>query len=368
MIMLPNQKCLICNSDDCEIGYDLDICHNYQFCYCSQCGKYILGGDKFRNTYYFPYLGAEKNFDCLLSMDKLQAYMFYHKSDSYILLGNKDIFDEYSECKFKYTVKNVTKEEIENWYPKSINEKINLILLHLNKMSRFDGDKIMFSFDSLTCLCFTICDDSKEKNVIRQYKLNQINFVLETLVGMDYIKWQYVDENKLNYSNRFICLTAKGLARVYDLQKTQQTNKDVFVAMSFHKSANDIRQAIKKGIEDAQYSSLLMDEIYHNHQIVPEMMRLIKESRFMIMDITQPNFGAYYEAGYAQGLGKEVIVTCSEEVWNQKDFACDKDKSCRYKEIGTKPHFDIAQKQVLVWTDYNDLSKKLAEWIRHLIG
>ena len=124
--------------------------------------------------------------------------------------------------------------------------------------------------------------------------------------------------------------------------------------------------------QGAGYSAELMDEIIHNHQIVPEMLRLILESRFLIMDITQPNFGAYYEAGYAQGLGKEIIVTCQEEVFNQKKYECEfipkDDKTCWLKEVATKPHFDIAQKQILVWKDYADLTKKLSEWIKFIIG
>ena len=86
----------------------------------------------------------------------------------------------------------------------------------------------------------------------------------------------------------------------------------------------------------------------------------------MIMDITQPNFGAYYEAGYALGLGKEVIITCSEEVWNKNDFECPKDKQCYYIRLALKPHFDIAQKQVLRWKNYKDLTKKLSEWIKQI--
>ena len=148
----------------------------------------------------------------------------------------------------------------------------------------------------------------------------------------------------------------------------QQRMKSGTFAFRYNKSAEKIRIALKKGIDNAEYSSILMDEIVHNHQIVPEMLRLIKESRFMIMDITQPNFGAYYEAGYAQGLGKEVIITCRKDVWDKKDFLCEKDADCRYKEIASKPHFDIAQKQVLVWNDYDDLTKQLSEWIRHIIG
>ena len=32
------------------------------------------------------------------------------------------------------------------------------------------------------------------------------------------------------------------------------------------------------------------------------------ENKFVVVDITYPNHAAYYEAGYAQALGKEVIV------------------------------------------------------------
>lgn len=368
--MIPKQACLICNGNDCNLGYDLDVSNNYQFYDCPQCGKYIFGGDKFRNTNYFTYFGSEKNDDCILLTDKLQSYMFYHKSDSYILLGNKDIFDEYNERKFKYAVKNVAKEDIENWYPKSINEKIELILLQLDKMSRFDGDKINFDFDSLALLCFTVCNDENEKRVIHQYKLNQIEFILETLVEMGYISWQYVNENKLHYGNRFICLTAEGLARVYDLQKTQVNNKNVFIAMSFNPAIEKIYNAIDSAIINAECEVVSMKHRIHNKQIVPEMLRLIKESKILVMDISEPNFGAYYEAGYAQGLGKEVIFTCKSSVMNKDKFPCD-DKNgeeCELLKKYSKPHFDIAQKQILVWENEADLTEQLTEWIKFLMG
>ncbi len=368
--MIPKQACLICNGNDCNLGYDLDVSNNYQFYDCPQCGKYIFGGDKFRNTNYFTYFCSEKNDDCILLTDKLQSYMFYHKSDSYILLGNKDIFDEYNERKFKYAVKNVAKEDIENWYPKSINEKIDLILLHLNKLSRFDGDRINLSFDNLALLCFVVCDDSVEKAVMRQRKLNQIQFIIETLVEMEYIKWQYVDETKLNYSNRIISLTARGLARVYDLQKSQANNKKVFIAMSFNPAIEKIYNAIDSAIKQAECEVVSMKHRIHNKQIVPEMLRLIKESKILVMDISEPNFGAYYEAGYAQGLGKEVIFTCKSSVMKQDKFPCDdkKGEECELLKKYSKPHFDIAQKQILVWENEADLTEQLTEWIKFLMG
>jgi hypothetical protein len=38
--------------------------------------------------------------------------------------------------------------------------------------------------------------------------------------------------------------------------------------------------------------------------------------------------------------------------------------SCPEREL--KPHFDLAQKQILVWKDEADLTKKLTEWIKFL--
>ena len=42
------------------------------------------------------------------------------------------------------------------------------------------------------------------------------------------------------------------------------------------------------------------------------------------------------------------------------------DKKCWYMQKALKPHFDILQKQILIWDDYADLTKKLEEWIREL--
>ena len=130
--------------------------------------------------------------------------------------------------------------------------------------------------------------------------------------------------------------------------------------MAFNENTKNTREAIRKGIQHAEYDATLIDEIIHNKQIVPEMLRLIRESRLLVMDITEPNYGAYYEAGYAQGLGKEVIITCSDKVFSKTYESEEEKKMMKY----IKPHFDIAQKQILVWHDVEDLTKKLSEWIK----
>jgi len=37
------------------------------------------------------------------------------------------------------------------------------------------------------------------------------------------------------------------------------------------------------------------------------------------MDVSFPNYGAYYEAGYAIGKGKQVIICCSAERFKDRN-------------------------------------------------
>lgn len=70
------------------------------------------------------------------------------------------------------------------------------------------------------------------------------------------------------------------------------------------------------------------------------------------MDVTYPNYGVYYEAGYAEALGKEVIICCRDTEFNGD----------------SKPHFDIAQKSTIVWKNEEDLEKRLYRRIEATVG
>jgi len=59
--------------------------------------------------------------------------------------------------------------------------------------------------------------------------------------------------------------------------------------------------------------------------------------------------GVYYEAGYAHGLEKEVILTCREGDFDDQ-------------------HFDVAQIATIRWKDDDDLYKKLVKRIEATVG
>ncbi|MCY2990641.1 MAG: phage portal protein, partial [Planctomycetota bacterium] len=83
--------------------------------------------------------------------------------------------------------------------------------------------------------------------------------------------------------------------------------------------------------------------------IVYEIIARIKESRFVVADVTQHRNGVYFEGGYAMGMGLPVIWMC-----HQDDLQ--------------KTHFDTSHLNHIVWSDTAELRKNLANRILATIG
>ena len=133
----------------------------------------------------------------------------------------------------------------------------------------------------------------------------------------------------------------------------KQEIRQGFIAMSFGEETRSIREAFRQAITEAGYAVRIIDEKEHNNQIVPEIFYEIQRSKFVVVGVSVPNYGAYYEAGYAQALGKQVIICCREAEFHEKD---------------KRPHFDIAQKSMIVWTDEEDLIARLKRRIEATVG
>ena len=143
-------------------------------------------------------------------------------------------------------------------------------------------------------------------------------------------------------------ITAEGWKKIDELNKASLEVKQAFIAMSFREETQFIREAFRTAISDSGYIVRIIDEKEHNNQIVPEIFYEIERSKFVVVDVTYPNYGAYYEAGYAQALHKQVIICCSEDA---------------FKSNENRPNFDISQKSIIVWKDENDLIERLKKRI-----
>lgn len=144
------------------------------------------------------------------------------------------------------------------------------------------------------------------------------NFVVITTAG-----WEYLEKNKTDFAS-----------------KTQ-----VFVAMSFHEDLLPVyRDAIAPAISSTGYRPYRVDIKPHLDRIDAKIIREIKDSRFIVADVTRQKQGVYYEAGFAYGLGIPVI-------W------------CVRKDDFDNIHFDTRQYNHIIWETADELKEKLEDTV-----
>ena len=130
--------------------------------------------------------------------------------------------------------------------------------------------------------------------------------------------------------------------------------------MWFSTEMNDIYETtFKPTIEAVGFSPFRVDNHQHNNDITDEIIAGIKNCRFMVADMTGYRGGVYYEAGYAKGLGKQVIFTCRRD-W----FAGVIEGDIVLKE---RVHFDINHQNFIVWEAPEELSRRLTARIQATI-
>lgn len=140
-------------------------------------------------------------------------------------------------------------------------------------------------------------------------------------------------------------LSISGWQRFTELQTTVSGSKRAFMAMKFGDTEleNVFLSYFKPAAKSAGYELYKLDD-QPTAGLIDDRLRLeIRTSRFLIADLSHANNGAYWEAGYAEGLGRPVIYTCKQSVFDNKD-----------SEL--RPHFDTNHYLIVPW-DPSDLQK-----------
>lgn len=131
-------------------------------------------------------------------------------------------------------------------------------------------------------------------------------------------------------------LTIKGWARVEELRRSGNGSRKGFMAMKFGDPQLDavFREHFKLAVSQAGFDLMRLDDEPHAGLIDDRLRLEIRTSRFLVADLTHANNGAYWEAGFAEGLGRPVIYTCRKDV---------------FEDPKTKPHFDANHYLTVVW-------------------
>lgn len=344
--MGENMKCPACTSNVYTSKQD-----SYEFFECPVCGRFELKYPVEHCTFNRNHLAAYLVYHCYKNeASKIKSEYRYHT------VRDKEWCDKYrKEFEDGHNIAgqpvHMDESIIENWYPKTFSERVDNILLYIAHHTEHIGQPLQLSVNRLLNVLFVdkqVLDENFSSKTRGQWIerspdefIQEANYMLRFLKKKNYIETDEFKELKTHS----VILTPEGYARVDELQKYSANGRNVLVAMSF-KDTTKLREAIRKGIADAGYYAIFIDEVQHNDFITPELLKYIKDSKFVVADLTHQNNGAYFEEGYAMGLGKPVIQLCKKDV---------------------KLHFDIAQKNTIMWETEDDIPQKLCNRIKATI-
>lgn len=149
----------------------------------------------------------------------------------------------------------------------------------------------------------------------------------------------FLDELKENgnarpIENRKLGLTFEGWQKYNELLKTSKDSKQVFMAMKYNdKDLDDLyKNFLKDAVKETGLELVRLDEVGKAGLIDNNMRAEIRKSCLLLADLTHDNNGAYWEAGYAEGLGIPVIYLCEKDKFDNK-----------------KTHFDTNHCTTIIW-------------------
>jgi hypothetical protein len=216
-------------------------------------------------------------------------------------------------------------------YPKDVVSVFDEALVNLSKMIDFPSDKIEIN-ERARWLIFAHDHDSEE-------------YMLRQLMDSGFIK-HAGSRSGGNYMIHFVTIESKGWERLRELREDATQSDQVFVAMWFDAEVQTLfDDAIVPAVSQAGFRPLRIDLKEHNNKICDEIIAEIRRSRFVVADFTGSRGGVYYEAGFAHGLGKQVIWTVREDHLSGV-------------------HFDTRQYNHITYTTPKELRERLFNRIR----
>lgn len=307
---------------------------------CDCCGQFMLS---YRTE---PFMTEEDRFRCAcLSTER----KIHYGQDSMVNLTTKENLDDFLRT-----------------YPSEPLILLERVLLNLSRIIDYPGQMIeiaeiphgpelLTKFDGIP---FKYLFFAKNFFLPRDKETNPedyrcLGFDLTEI--LDGIGWTNTLQKKKAFNDYpFTChikITHKGWETIRELRnKPNRDLKQGFVAMAFDPAMNPFYENIKHGIEGAGYVARRVDKQEHNDKICDRIIADIRQSRFLVADLTGNNNGVYFEAGFAFGLNLPVIYICHKPY---------------FVEHGT--HFDINHYNTIVYENGSDLETCLTARIQATI-
>jgi hypothetical protein len=305
-----NSSCPVCNTlcyqDSDLTGTTLVI--------CPICGKFRFGSTA--ELFLVDLRARGKQLDYKVS--------YFLRSVSERAVGKRDnsFFPIYTHAEFETMAE--AKEP-------SVGEKLQLLLSYIASRTSYPGQQVLFDSKQDYSV---LCAKNPAEADFYQPELEKQG-VLSAVTTLD--------------KSRPCWLTASGWQELERFQQSGADSLNGFIAMWFDLSQDAAKKSIVLAIESAGYLPIRIDEVEHVNRIDDEIIAKIRQSKFLVADLTGHRNGVYFEAGFMLGLGRPVIWLC-------------------HKSELHKVHFDTRQYNTIVYEDVDILKSKLQFRIEAILG
>jgi hypothetical protein len=132
---------------------------------------------------------------------------------------------------------------------------------------------------------------------------------------------------------------------VVGLCETITVSRTVFAIMPFSEAFGKVYASYMAACGEFGFAAERTDELETGERIIPRILAGIRRSAFVIADVTEHSANVFYEIGFAEGIGRPVIVTAKRD---------------------TPLPFDIADIPVIFWSDQDELRDRLKRRIKEI--
>lgn len=223
----------------------------------------------------------------------------------------------------------------------TVGERAEKLLVAMSKRHPDVGEQIV-AFDESGNSAFWLAASWSDN-------LEELTYLIRAYLGKTK---RWIDETATGLAFLQVEISPSGHDHIANLAHSGSELDSGFCAMWFSDEVRPIwTDAIEPAIRASGYRPVRIDGVEHNNKIDDEILANIRRARFIVADFTGERGGVYFEAGFALGLGRQVVWTVRE------DFL-------------SKVHFDNRQYNFLVWKsdDLPDFQRRLQLRIEATIG
>jgi hypothetical protein len=226
------------------------------------------------------------------------------------ILNNQlfDIDEQHYTC-FTLTFDNINEKISQIIYPKSPSDKLDNLFRKLYSLQTYDGEEIGISK--------FINNNTFAYKYFFRSKFECIHYI-RALHSKDYINCKF-DSDQIPTD---FLVTFNGLNHYIELTEKGNLSNKCFVAIRFDQSMKETREAIKKVLLKNNYEPIIIDEQHTDttQTLNDAIIAAIRSCKFCVADFTHQRNGVYFEAGFAAGLGKQVIYLCHNDDFENLHF------------------------------------------------